>query len=140
MWRLRDSLVSAARTHVTEVRDRFIAQGLPAEQAPAVPSAAEVRERAYLPAYHPPIRAVRIGVDGTIWLQRTDGLRPGPWVAFDRSGTPLFRLSLPEGASFHHGSRGSVWGTQLDADDVPYLVRWAIDPAAAGTGSPGGGG
>lgn len=59
---LRDSLVAEGREQVAEIRERVIEEeGIPGEQPPEVPSASEVEERAYLPAYKPPVRNVELG-------------------------------------------------------------------------------
>lgn len=126
---VRDSLVTAAREHVAEVRERVIEQGIPQVQAPSVPDPDEVRQQVFLPEHYPPIGAVRLGIDGTVWVQRTDGLDDGPWLALEPDGTPLFQVRLPEEAKFRHGSSEAIWGTEIGEMDVPYVVRWEIAPA-----------
>jgi hypothetical protein len=128
---VRDSLIQAGRDQVAEVRQRVIAQGIPEQAAPAVPSAADVQQAAYLPEYYPPIREVRAGMDGTIWLRRSDGLRPGPWVVLDPSGVPQFAVGLPADVRLRAASREAVWGTASDELGVPYLIRWNIAAASA---------
>lgn len=125
---VQDSLVAAARDHVAEVRGRVIEQGIPEEQAPTVPDPDEVRRQVFLPGHYPPIRAVRLGIDGTVWVQRTDGLDQGPWVALAPDGTPQFQVGLPENAKLRHGSSEAIWGTEIGEMDVPYVVRWEIVP------------
>jgi hypothetical protein len=68
-----------------------------------------------------------------------EGQPPRPLVRF-RSSTAyeLFaadgalrgRFTLPRGATVHAVRGDDVWGTVLDDDDVPYLVRWRLQPAA----------
>jgi hypothetical protein len=123
---VRDSLLAAGSAHVAGVRERAIAQGISPGNAPQVPGAAEIRERVFLPRHYPPVAEARLGVDGTIWLRRMDGLRPDAWVALDADGAPLFRARLPDGARLRRGSREAVWGTFRGELDVPYVVRWDI--------------
>jgi hypothetical protein len=118
-----DGLVQEGRDRVRAVRERVIQSGIPEAVAPSVPSANEVRATAYLPDYFPPIRGVRLGLDGTVWLQRTEAVAPGPWVALDREGTPLFQVRLPEGVRLSQASRESLWGTLSDDLGVPYVIR-----------------
>jgi hypothetical protein len=122
-----DSLVEVGRARVGEVRERVIAAGIPPEHAPAVPTADEVRAEAYLPEFRPPIRGVRSGLDGTIWLQRPESASLEAWVVLDDRGTPLFRVRLPAGTHLREGSRGSIWATATGDLDVPYVIRFDIE-------------
>lgn len=129
---LRDSLVYAGRDRVREARRRALEQNLFEEYAPSVPTADEVAEAAYLPARSPPIRDVLLGLDGTVWLQRADGLAEGPWLALGPDGTPLFRVTLPAGAHLREASGEALWATTTDELGIPYVVRWdVVDPEPA---------
>lgn len=121
-----DSLVQEGRDRVREVRERVIESGVPEAEAPSVPSADEVRAAAYLPDHFPPIRDALLGLDGTIWLHRNEGLAPGAWVALDREGTPLFKARPPEGVRLRQTSREAPWGTMSDDLGVPYVIRWNL--------------
>lgn len=132
--RVLDSLVQEGRDRVRDVRERVIQRGIPEAQAPSVPSVDEVRARAYLPDYFPPIRDVRLGLDGTVWLQRSQGLTLGAWVALDREGTPLFQVRLPEGVRLRQASREALWGTVSDDLGVPYVIRWNLVAPDADSG------
>lgn len=65
---VRDSLVEVASEQVSDLRRRVIAQGVPEELAPTVPTVVEIRDALYIPAYYPPIREIRVGFDGTVWV------------------------------------------------------------------------
>lgn len=123
---VRDSLVEAGRDRVREARRRALERGLSEESAPSVPTADEVEETAYLPSHFPPIRDALLGLDGTIWLQRAEGLAEGPWVALSPEGTPIFRVRLPPGVRLRQASRDAVWATTSDEVGVPYVVRWNV--------------
>lgn len=123
---VRDSLVQAGRNQVAEIRERVIAQGIPEHEAPAVPSAGDVLQAAYLPGYYPPVSAVRAGIDGTTWLLRSHGPMAGHWIVLDPDGSPQFAVALPEGARLRTASREAVWATASDELGVPYVIRWSI--------------
>lgn len=68
-----------------------------------------------------------------------EGETPRPLVKF-RSATAyeIFaqdgqfrgRITLPHGARVHAMRGDDAWGTVTDSLDIPYLVRWRIEPAA----------
>lgn len=124
--RVRDSLVEAGRERVGEVRENVIELGISEDLAPSIPSAGEVREVAYLPRHYPPIRDVRFGLDGTMWLQRSEGLDEGPWVALDPEGVPLFQVRLPPGVTLRQASTEAIWATRTDELDIPYVIGYAL--------------
>jgi hypothetical protein len=68
-----------------------------------------------------------------------EGQPPRPLVRFrSRSAYELFtaggelrgRFTVPRGATVHAVRGDDVWGTVTDEDDVPYLVRWRLQPPA----------
>jgi hypothetical protein len=123
---VRDSLVQAGRRQVGEVRERVIAQGVPENLAPVVPTAAEVSREVRLPEYRPPIRGIRAGLDSTVWVQLPDGSGPGRWVAIDDDGISRFSVRLPDGARLRQASREAVWGTSIDELGVAHVIRWDL--------------
>lgn len=120
------STPTAARSRPS-TRTASSGTGSPPDAA-TVPDPDEVLRQVFLPGYYPPIRAVRLGIDGTVWVQRTDGLDEGPWVALAPDGTPQFQVGLPEKATLRHGSSEAIWGTEIGEMDVPHVVRWEIVP------------
>jgi hypothetical protein len=68
---------------------------------------AVLQRHAYLPDHWPPIRELRVGIDGTIWMLRDDGQDTRPstggtprsrhWMAFESDGTPILEVTMPEG-------------------------------------------
>jgi hypothetical protein len=123
---VRDSLISAGVAAVESMAVRLREVGIPEGSFRTTMSRSEVEDEAYLPRHYPPIRRVLVGVDGTTWIQRMDRLRPGPWLALDTNGRPLFQVSLPEGVTLRQASADAVWCTVRDELDVPYLVRWNL--------------
>lgn len=122
---LRDSVVEDGAEVLRTLAERLRELGVPEAQIPSL-THAEIESQIYLPEAEPPIRDVRVGIDGTIWLQRSDGPREGPWVAFEPDGTALFQVRLPHGATLRQASREAVWGVESDEMEVPFVVRWDV--------------
>jgi hypothetical protein len=54
------------------------------------------------------------------------------YEVFGRDGRFLGRVTLPPRASLQAAEGDFVWGTQLDEDDVPTVVRWRVVPGLGG--------
>lgn len=81
-----------------------------------------------LPAFFPPVSAVVLGHDGTIWLGRESGggaMRE--WWIIDEQGQPIGAVSLPQAFRVMAAERDRVWGMEKDELDVPYIVRYVIE-------------
>lgn len=61
-------------------------------------------------------------------------IEPQAWDVFDPDGTFLGRLELPPRAALHVMRGDRAWGTVLDANDVPYLVRWRVSGMSGSAG------
>jgi hypothetical protein len=79
----------------------------------------------------PLFREMVVDDAGRVWL----GLlgrhgEPVHWTAFDASGARVASMDLPENVSLRvlRGSR--AYGVELDADDVPRVVIYDLQPAA----------
>ena len=104
-----------------------------------------------VPATKPLIRELATGADGRIWVrpyqpsvERAEPVdttlpperrprrwtEPTVWDVFESDGTYLGRVPLPGRATLHAMRGEHAWGTVRDGDDVPYLVRWRIQPVA----------
>ncbi len=81
----------------------------------------------YTPSFSPPITNMVIGRDGGYWL-RGFPVEEGTveWYSFDSSGIPLGRVRFPVGFTMLAGEAETVWGTESDEFDVPYLVRFRV--------------
>ena len=101
-----------------------------------------VRRAFWVPRYHPPVRQVVAGTDGTIWLlreMRDD--RIDVWEVYNSDGTLEGTLEVGQGRSSYKpwsprigivlASRDEVWGATFDENDVPYLHRYRIDRTCA---------
>jgi len=100
-----------------------------------------------IPSVKPALRALKTGADGRLWvrpympsventapvdttlplIQRSRRWsEPDAWDVFEPDGRFLGRLQLPERATPHVMRGEFVWGTVLEQDDLPYVVRWRI--------------
>ena len=101
-----------------------------------------VRRAFWVPEYHPPVRQVVAGTDGTIWLLRElREDRVDVWEIYDSDGTlegtvevgPGRRLGKPwyPHLAIILASRDEVWGTTFDEYEVPYIHRYRVDRTCA---------
>lgn len=86
---------------------------------------ATVREALYAPAFRPPISAAFAAADGTLWLRRSDRAQH-QYLVHDPGGTAIATLNVPSNTQLHAVVGDQVWGVELDADDVPTVVRYRI--------------
>ena len=88
------------------------------------------------PEYHPPVRDVVAGADGTIWLLRElqmDGI--DRWEVYDAGGNLLQHVHIqapPTSVPWYSGfkmlraTRSEVWGMTKDALDVQTVRRYRL--------------
>jgi hypothetical protein len=93
-------------------------------------AAAIVRDSLAAPRYYPSVTDVVIGSDGRIWLAR-EGLVPPPFTArrydvLDDDGSPEGTVTLQRPGRIMGATRDAIWVVELDADDVPTLLRYPI--------------
>lgn len=107
---------------------------LPFGSAPTQARAEQLARAAiYQPAFHPPVSSVTLGRDGTVWLQREQARSDSiAWSVLDPNGAPIGTVMLPAGLRLMEAERGTVWGMEQDALDVPYIVRYRVEPVANG--------
>ena len=73
---------------------------------------------------------LHLGDDGTLWASSatvlpTDARR---YLVFDDTGRALARVELPAGVEPFRVSRDRIVGTWTDADDVPHVMVWRLQP------------
>jgi hypothetical protein len=70
-----------------------------------------------------------LGRDGSFWL-RGNPVEGDlvPWFVLDSDGNPVGQVTLPAGVRVMAADRSAVWGTETDALNVSYLVRYRISP------------
>jgi hypothetical protein len=127
-----DSIVDDARANVGELREYLLKLGLPPRGTPEVPTVAEVRERLRLPSHRPPVRAIRFGADGTLWLELRRTTEGATWLAIDTASRPILTVNLPAAAVFGPATRASLWYSELDDTGAPWVVRARFTPRQDG--------
>lgn len=85
----------------------------------------------FAPAWLPPVRTVVAGRDGTTWLRRWDTAAEATWWVLDDRGRTLASVQAPAGMTLHAADLRHAWGVVLDADDVPSVVRYRVEPVPA---------
>ena len=47
------------------------------------------------------------------------------------AGASLGHLPVPRGTTLYHMRGDTIWGVQRDSLDVPYVVRFRVEPSLA---------
>jgi hypothetical protein len=82
-------------------------------------------DAAPIPEYYPPVKAILQGNDGSTWLQ-VQGSPTGEWLVLGTDGRPLARVHGPVELRLQAADADRVWGYELNAYDVPSVVRYRI--------------
>jgi 6-bladed beta-propeller protein len=86
-----------------------------------------IRSVIYAPRYFPPVSDAVAGRDGTTWLRREP--RPSgavTWMVLDGRGHHVANVDTPGDLRVMEADAGHVWGIVTDAENVPYVVRYAV--------------
>ena len=75
--------------------------------------------------FPPASGTVRAVAEGTTWVQLRTGVESSVWEVLDESGRSVARVDHPRGSIRWVGTE-SVWATERDEFDTPYLVRYVI--------------
>jgi hypothetical protein len=80
-----------------------------------------------IPPALPPVTDLAVGQDGTVWIKREETLADSVlWQVLDRAGQLQGQLHLPEAQTVVAAQGDLMVAVELDALDVPYLVRYRI--------------
>jgi hypothetical protein len=86
-----------------------------------------IRQALYRPRYLPPVNEVVMGRDGTIWLRREAlGRSHAWWHVLDARGRLVARAWVPANLQVRYADASQLWAVELDALDVPTLVRFRV--------------
>jgi hypothetical protein len=120
---LRDSLITAYEGRINRIAE------IARRTGGSVPRDIRVAaERALaLPDWLPPVRSVVKGIDGTTWLEQSDGVSGGRWTVLDENGVPTFEVRLNPAIRLQQAKRDAIWATTVDELDVPYIVHFRIE-------------
>jgi hypothetical protein len=87
----------------------------------------DVIERAlYVPSHRAPITAALAGEDGTLWLRWGEDTRAGTYTVIGPDGRVRGEVAAAPSIHLRWVSRDLAWGAELDANDVPTLVRYRL--------------
>jgi hypothetical protein len=82
----------------------------------------------YRPEFLPPVTALVLGRDGTIWLRRERTGEPTiRWDVIDRGGRMVGYLYLPSALAVKYADRAQIWAVERDEWDVTRLVRFRVN-------------
>jgi len=80
-----------------------------------------------LPTTYPAIQHIDADGDGRIWVRRSSGTTLAPFDVFDAQGTLVASVRIPRKLSDQLFIAGQhLYDIELDADDVPIVVRYRI--------------
>ena len=82
-----------------------------------------------IPPFYPPVQAVGVARDRTIWLLLHRTGEDNPWLLLDRTGDPIGTVMLPKDFFLEVGDRSRAWGFERKLGQPPALVRYRITPA-----------
>jgi hypothetical protein len=86
----------------------------------------EVKRLLFLPEYRPPVSGAFVATDGTLWLRREAGGKQTEYWIIAPDGTLTGRATVPSRTTLMAATGDWVWGTELDDDDVPAIVRYRV--------------
>lgn len=82
------------------------------------------------PEFQAPITQILNGEDGSIWLRREeDSDRVDWWIVLRPDGSPRGQVELPKGSTLQWMSGDVFYAVERDDLDVPWLVRYRLQPA-----------
>ena len=90
------------------------------------PNAESFRARAKVPPAYTPFGNVVMGRDGSTWIPERPTPPTRPWLVLDPRGNVFGRVLLGERVTVHEADLNNIWTVELDADDLPSVVRFRI--------------
>ncbi|MEP6835770.1 MAG: hypothetical protein ABJB74_20450 [Gemmatimonas sp.] len=85
----------------------------------------QYRAALYIAPYWPAVLKLLVANDGTAWLQMHTNNGTRQWAVVSPQGRLMMKIDLPKNIGLMRIDRG-IWGTDLDSDDVPSIVRYKI--------------
>lgn len=97
----------------------------PLDATPAT-VASSFRSSVPWPRFRPPVTEALAGSDGSVWMRREDEGSEASWQILDESLREVGRVRLPADLAVKAVGRNVVYGVELDAFDVPTIVRYDV--------------
>jgi hypothetical protein len=86
-----------------------------------------VRSTMFLPVYFPPVSTARFSASGDLWVRREEiSGQDQIWMVLDRDGEPIASAMLPEILQVMVIRDDTIWGLEVDALGVSYVVRYRV--------------
>ncbi len=80
-----------------------------------------------MPEFHPPVTSVLVGRNGSAWLRGEHvGTPQTTWRILSPEGALRGVVELPARFSPLLADGDRVWGREIGALDVPYIVRYRL--------------
>ncbi len=95
----------------------------------AIPPSEVIELKKLTPPYYQPwatIGAIKLGLDGTIWIGLRVTAEGNPWLVLDAAGAPIARVMLSANVVLLEASRQRIWGSEQDVDGLRSIVRYAV--------------
>jgi hypothetical protein len=89
-------------------------------------ASAAAASRARFPTLYSPITELRMGTDGSVWLQLRSTTYERAWLVLSANGEPLDTIVVPRHLRLVGADTRTLWFVQTDSLDVPSLVRYGI--------------
>lgn len=81
-----------------------------------------------IPTTYPVLQDIDADRDGRVWVRRTSGAASAPIEVYDEMGSRVATVRVPQTLSGRlFIGRAHLYNIQLDADDIPVVVRYRID-------------
>ena len=108
--------------------------GAPREGPADLPQRFQAAARDRMPPVHPPVVAMILGLDETIWLTLRDTADTRMALVLDGDGEPIASLRLPSRSTIRQASATHLWLTQTDDVDLTTVLRVRVVPGGSEVG------
>jgi hypothetical protein len=89
-------------------------------------NAESFRARAKVPPAYSPFSNAIMGRDGSTWISERPAPQSRSWLVLDPRGNVYGRVLLGERATIEEADLNNIWAVELDADDLPSVVRYRL--------------